>query len=121
MPRSQTAIDAAFRDVLQTACTAQSIAQSCPNPPSLALRLAPTSTPLSFDIAALAGGLSLVIFVLVVITAVCCWKKQQSAKVFPEPTGGQHPAPLSLPTAPPADDIAKPAVHAPAGDDPAQC
>lgn len=70
------AIDTAFADVLRTACIAQGITQTCPNPPSLALRLAAFSTApaasSSFDIAALAGGLAAGLLVCLCMLAGCC-------------------------------------------------
>ena len=70
------AVDTAFADVLRAACIAQGITQSCPNPPSLALRLgAISATPAassSFDIAALAGGLAAGLLVCLCMLAGGC-------------------------------------------------
>ena len=88
------AVDAAFGDVLQTACPAQGITQSCPNPPSLALRLAPPATlaaSSSTDMAALAGGLAAgMLLCLCMMTSGCLYQKKQNAvaplTISPPPT-----------------------------------
>ena len=84
-----TAIDAAFGDVLRTACTAQGITPSCPNPPSLALRLAPpppAATSSSLNIPALAGGLAagLLICVSVLVASCVYLEKKKAAQANPE-------------------------------------
>lgn len=89
-----TAIDTAFADVLRTACIAQGITQSCPNPPSLALRLASRTTPTeaaSLDITALAGGLAAGLLVCLCILAGTCLymikkKAMASPNARPPPT-----------------------------------
>lgn len=78
------AVDAAFADVLRTACTTQGITQSCPNPPSMALRLAPrtlAASSSSFDTAALAGGLAagMLVCLFIMLRCGCLDQKMQKA------------------------------------------
>lgn len=125
----QAAMDTAFAAVLQTACAAQGISsQSCPNPPSLVMRLASTPAPPDpapssiLVIAAVAGSVAFGLTLVVSAAVVCVWWKKgshSSATVRPEPstvqlsvaapvTSSEHSFLAPYPTAPPAEE---PATH----------